>query len=113
VKESNLHYHGVLAPHAHWRPQVVSYGLAAPEAAVFGPAETRQALSPPPCNWTWATLMRRAFAIDVLACSNCGGPMRVIATVEDPLAVRQILAAQRVAEPLGPSPPGGASTMAT
>jgi hypothetical protein len=39
--------------------------------------------------------------------------MRVIATVEDPLAVRQILAAQRVAEPLGPSPPGGASTMAT
>jgi hypothetical protein len=39
--------------------------------------------------------------------------MRVIATVEDPLAVRQILAAQRVAEPPGPSPPGGASTMAT
>jgi hypothetical protein len=39
--------------------------------------------------------------------------MRVIATVEDPLAVRQILAAQCVAEPLGPSPPGGASTMAT
>jgi hypothetical protein len=60
-------------------------------------------------SWTWAALMRRAFAIDVLACPNCGGPMRVIATVEDPLAVRQILAAQRVAEPLGPSPPGGAS----
>jgi hypothetical protein len=106
-------YHGVLAPHAHWRPQVVSYGRAAPEAAVLGPAETRQVLSPPPCNWTWAALMRRAFAIDVLACPNCGGPMRVIATVEDPLAVRQILAAQRVAEPPGPSPPGGASTMAT
>ena len=106
-------YHGVLAPHAHWRPQVVSYGRAAPEAAVLGPAETRQVLSPPPCNWTWAALMRRAFAIDVLACPNWGGPMRVIATVEDPLAVRQILAAQRVAEPPGPSPPGGASTMAT
>jgi len=29
------------------------------------------------------------------------------------LAVRQILAAQRVTEPLGPSSPGGASTMAT
>ena len=28
-------------------------------------------------------------------------------------AVRQILAAQRVTEPLGPSSPGGASTMAT
>ena len=45
--------------------------------------------------------MRRAFAIDVLACLRCGGRLRVIATVEDPLAVRQILAAA----PLGPGPP--------
>jgi hypothetical protein len=49
---------------------------------------------PPPglpasaANWTWATLMRRAFAIDVLACPRCGGRLRVIATVEDPLVVR-------------------------
>jgi hypothetical protein len=45
--------------------------------------------------------MRRAFAIDVLACLRCGGRLRVIATVEDPLAVRQILAAA----PLGPGLP--------
>jgi hypothetical protein len=37
--------------------------------------------------------MRRAFAIDVLACLRCGGRLRVIATVEDPDAVRAILAA--------------------
>jgi hypothetical protein len=39
----------------------------------------------------------------------------VIATVEDPLAVRQILAARRSAEPLGPGPPdpAGAPVMAT
>jgi uncharacterized protein YbaR (Trm112 family) len=35
--------------------------------------------------------MRRAFALDVLVCPRCGGPLRVIGTVEDPLAVRQIL----------------------
>jgi hypothetical protein len=35
--------------------------------------------------------MRRAFPIDVLACARCGGRMRVIGTVEDPVAVRQIL----------------------
>jgi len=59
--------------------------------------------------------MRRAFAIDVLACPRCGGKLRVIATVEDPLAVRQILAARRSAEPLGPGPPdpAGAPVMAT
>jgi hypothetical protein len=38
--------------------------------------------------------------------------MRVIAMVEDPVAVRQILA-QRVAQPLGPGLPGGVSTMAS
>ncbi|MBI2202878.1 MAG: hypothetical protein HYU41_03350, partial [Candidatus Rokubacteria bacterium] len=33
------------------------------------------------------------FEIDVLACPRCGGRMRLIATVEDPDAIRAILAA--------------------
>ena len=45
------------------------------------------------------------FALDVVACPRCGGRLRMIATVEDPVAVRQILAARRPAEPLGPGPP--------
>jgi uncharacterized protein YbaR (Trm112 family) len=57
--------------------------------------------------------MRRAFAIDVLACPHCGGRMRVIAMVEDPVAVRQILAARRPAAPTGPGPPAGAPAMAS
>ena len=57
--------------------------------------------------------MRRAFAIDVLACPNCGGRMRVIAMVEDPVAARQILAARRPAGPAGPGPPPGAPAMAS
>jgi hypothetical protein len=36
-----------------------------------------------------------------------------VATVEDPVAVRDILAAQRLAQPLRPGPPGGASAMAS
>jgi uncharacterized protein YbaR (Trm112 family) len=32
--------------------------------------------------------MRRAFALDVLACPRCGGRMRVIATIADPAAIR-------------------------
>jgi hypothetical protein len=56
--------------------------------------------------------MRRAFALDVLACPRCGGRLRVVATVEDPVAVRQILAARRPAEPLGPGPPAGAPVVA-
>jgi len=39
-------------------------------------------------HWAWADLMWRAFDIDVLACPRCGGRLRLIATVEDPDAVR-------------------------
>ena len=64
-----------------------------------------------PPNSTWAGLMRRAFAIDVLACPRCGGQLRMVGTVEDPVAVREVLAAPRPAEPGGPDPPPGAPTM--
>jgi hypothetical protein len=35
----------------------------------------------------------------------------MVGMVEDPVAVRQMLAAQRPIEPGGPDPPAGASTM--
>lgn len=41
--------------------------------------------------WAWADLMRRVFAIDVLACAGCGGRLRFIATIEDPPVVAKIL----------------------
>ena len=52
--------------------------------------------------------MRRAFAIDVLACPRCGERLRLIATVEDPEVIRKILAhlaLTRSAESPGPAPP--------
>jgi len=45
----------------------------------------------PPRRWRWAELLQRVFAVDVLACPNCGGRMRLIATIEDPRVVRRIL----------------------
>ena len=55
---------------------------------------------------TWAALMHRVFALDVLACPRCGGHLRVIATVQDPAVVRTILA--RLARTNAPDPPGPA-----
>jgi hypothetical protein len=40
--------------------------------------------------WRWADLMRRVFAIDVLACV-CGARLRFVATIEDPPVVQRIL----------------------
>ena len=45
-----------------------------------------------PRAWSWAALMHRAFAIDVLACPRCGGRLRLIATLHHPAVIRKILA---------------------
>jgi hypothetical protein len=53
-----------------------------------------------------------AFDLDVLACPRCGGRLRVLATVQDPLAAQAILAylaRSRLAEPPGPAPPAPAA----
>ncbi len=39
----------------------------------------------------WATLMRRTFDVDVLACARCGGRIKVLGVVDDPETVRTIL----------------------
>ena len=52
-----------------------------------------------------AALMRRVLDLDVLACPRCGGRLRLIASVQDPLAVQAILT--RLARSAAPAPPGG------
>jgi len=106
-----LLYHGVLAPHARWRGQVVSYGRPAPEPHVRE-VDTSPHAAGTPGAWSWAALMRRVFDLDVLACPRCGGRLRVIATVQDPLAVQAILTHRTrsgAAEPPGPAPPAPAA----
>src|SRR5262245_15880607 len=77
--------------------------------AVLGAPPFPVPSSPPPPGvqyWAWADLMRRAFDIDVLACPRCGGRLRLIATVEDPDAIRAILVALAESRELtGQAPP--------
>jgi Putative transposase len=85
-------YHGVLAPHARSRADVVRYGVAAAEAgpitaAVSTGTDTLASgvrSGPTGHGWRWADLMRRAFDWDVLACPRCGGRLRLIALIFDP-----------------------------
>jgi hypothetical protein len=116
-----LLYHGVLAPHARWRAPTVRTARPPTEAAPASPdaatapvsrsstaaAETPRvrvsgatcrdttsdtAAAPPPRRyWAWADLLRRIFAIDALACAQCGGRLRLIATIEEPAVVDRIL----------------------
>jgi len=101
-------YHGVLAPHARWRGRVVAYGtVPAAAASCPNPPDSRgedAITTPAHRHWPWAKLMHRAFEIDVLACPQCGGRLRLIATVEDPREIREVLSALSD-EPVDRAPP--------
>ncbi len=48
------------------------------------PAERRAAM-------TWAQRLKRVFNIDIETCCVCGGVVKVIACIEDPIVIKQIL----------------------
>ena len=49
------------------------------------PEEKRRAMS-------WAQRLKRVFGIDVSTCVHCGGAVRIVASIEEPNAIRAILA---------------------
>ena len=83
-------YHGVLAPNAKWRAEVVRFASErTPHDEKAPPASSDEASGP--SNRTWAELMRRGLDLDVLQCPNCSGRMRFIATILSTGAIRKIL----------------------
>ncbi len=104
-------YYGVLAPHARWRSRVVLTDPTDPSAPnlVRAPDTSDGSVAVPqarPRHSAWAQLMERAFGVDVLVCPRCAGRLRLVATVEDPRAIRAILESLGLpAEGLQPVPP--------
>jgi hypothetical protein len=81
-------FHGVFAPHSQYRgiitpsrPAVENKTL---DDAVQTEAEKKGAM-------TWSVRLKRAFNIDVNTCEKCGGAVRVIACIEDPVVIKKIL----------------------
>jgi hypothetical protein len=40
---------------------------------------------------SWAQRLKRVFKLDLQSCEGCGGQVRVIACIEDPLVIGKIL----------------------
>ena len=85
-------FHGVFAPNSKHRARVTpgKRGKGAnPKVSVEGqestPAERRAAL-------TWAQRLKRVFGIDIEICRACGGALRIVACIEDPVVIKKILA---------------------
>lgn len=91
-----LTYHGVLAPGAALRDQVVP---SPPSARPRGEGFSAAACS---TRYSWAELMRRVFAIDVLRCHACGSRRRIIALITQQGIVRRIL--EHLGLPADPPP---------
>jgi hypothetical protein len=108
-RRHELTYHGVLASGSRRRPRVIpkptprsresdlpprcraSQGCTKIAKSVPAPREIKKpgARSNPYIHWP--TLMQRCFDIDVLLCPHCLGRRRIIAFLEDPVVVHQIL----------------------
>ena len=48
------------------------------------PAEKRASI-------TWAMRLKRVFGIEIETCGECGGDVRIIASIEDPAVIQKIL----------------------
>ena len=82
-----IRFHGVLAPNAKLRSQIVP---APPERAAETSSEGAHAQGAPP-RMSWARLLKRVFDIDIEHCPNCGGALKIIAAIEDPPVIDKIL----------------------
>ena len=40
---------------------------------------------------TWAQRLKRVFNIDIETCNSCGGAVKIIACIEDPVVIEKIL----------------------
>ena len=96
-----LVYHGVLAPRARWRSQVVRYARPAPDGIALTLEATPRHAGLTHA-WTWAALMRRVFdhPLNCTAHPRCGGTGAGHTPVPSSL---------RAGASGGPPPPAGAS----
>ena len=83
-----VRYHGILAPNAHERSQTVP---APPSPTVSLAPGDSPAAPLRPHRLPWAALLARVFALDVTVCPDCGGRLRLIAALTDPVSVRGYL----------------------
>src|SRR5690606_5524010 len=81
-------FHGVFAPASRLRGAVTparrGRGGSRPPASTEPPA-------PKHVSTTWMQRLKRVFAIDIDTCQRCGGPLKVIASIEDPELIANIL----------------------
>jgi hypothetical protein len=84
-------FHGVFAPNSQYRARVTPASRGKCKT-IHSADETDQTPAEKRASMTWAMRLKRVFDIDIETCSECGGDVSIIASIEDPAVIRKILA---------------------
>ena len=82
-----VRYHGVFAPNARQRADIVARPKVAVKVSANDEGESNVGVAP----ISWMARLKRVFAIDLQHCPHCGGELRVIAVITEPGVISRIL----------------------
>ena len=82
-----VRYHGVFAPNARHRALLV----AKPRVRIPSATEQPKARASR-AAMTWMQRLRRVYDIDISVCPHCGGALKVLAVITEPVVIAAILA---------------------
>ena len=81
-----LRYHGLFAPNARHRHQVVPEQVQPSLPDPMSPPSSR-----PSTSLGWMQRLHRAFGFDLSRCPRCGAALRVLAHITDPRVIAAIV----------------------
>ena len=85
-----VRFHGVFAPNSRDRVTITPAGRGKGAKRQCNDNAERTAVERR-AAMTWAQRLKRVFKLDVTVCSHCHGPVKVIASIEDPAVIKTIL----------------------
>ena len=84
-------FHGVFAPNSKHRALITPAGRGKGRKPNTPDETTDQTPAERHAAMTWEQRLKRVFNIDITTCQACGGAMKIIACIEDPIVIRKIL----------------------
>jgi hypothetical protein len=105
-------FHGLFAPNNKYRAGIINQPSENKtlEKTALTLAEKKGAMK-------WAARLKRAFNIDIKTCEICGGAVKVIACIDEPIAIKKILdhlqayQSNQVMLPVNRAPPVGTALL--
>lgn len=83
-------FHGVFAPHSRLRAVVTPAHRGVGSAQQPGAAAATP-VAPRHVAMNWARRLKRVFGIEIEGCARCGGKLRILASIEEPEVIANIL----------------------